>query len=45
MGLIEELYFKWKANTAAIELSRPDLEDYLSLDYLEKTMKQILKKT
>lgn len=45
MGFIEELYFKWKANPAAFELSRPDLEDYLSQDYLERTMEQILKET
>lgn len=39
-----DIYKKWKVDPGDVKLNRPDLENYLSLDYLEKTMKSLFEK-
>lgn len=38
------IYRKWKLDIEQVDLKRPDLEKYLSLDYLERTMNTIFEK-
>lgn len=40
--LIEDLYFNWKQNPESLYLNRKDLEDYLSCNYLNNVLKQLL---
>ncbi len=39
---IENLYFKWKKNPTNLKLNRPDLEAYLSKNYLKRSINRIL---
>jgi hypothetical protein len=40
---IVSLYHQWKNGSTELKLSRPDLQEYLFLGYLENTMNQILR--
>ncbi|SHM95342.1 glycosyltransferase family protein [Flavobacterium xinjiangense] len=42
-SIIEKLYHLWRQNPANLFLNRSDLEDYLSADYLKKTINNLLK--
>ena len=39
--LIQKLYLLWKQNSANLVLNRIDLEEYLSVDYLKKTINSL----
>jgi len=43
-GHIENLYFEWKKDSTHLELNRPDLEEYLSVNYLSETINKIFQK-
>jgi len=41
---IEKLYFQWKNDPTELKLNRPDLDEYLSVNYLKKTINNIFEK-
>ena len=43
-GLLEELFQKWNLNRN-MQLNRPDLEEYMSSDYLKKVISEIIPAT
>ena len=41
-NILEALYLKWKANAERLLLNREDLEEYLSINYLENTFQKCM---